>query len=145
MLYIVASYHCMQFQGKLMNQTWENCKKPSFGLDFGPFRQNLGPKKIYLLILHILDVWNCCKLSLYSISRKTNKPNLRKWQKKPSFRPDFGPFGPSSGFQFFFFFFQKSGFVLRLSFFLQKTIYYGHLSSCKTSAKTNDTILKTAI
>ena len=43
------------------------------------------------------------------------------------------------------FFFQKSGFVLRLSFFLQKTIYYGHLSSCKISAKTNDTILKTAI
>ena len=46
---------------------------------------------------------------------------------------------------FFFFFFQKSGFVLRLSFFLQKTIYYGQLSSCKISAKTNDTILKTAI
>ena len=46
---------------------------------------------------------------------------------------------------FFFFFFQKSGFVLRLSFFLQKTIYYGQLSSCKISAKTNDTVLKTAI
>ena len=27
MLDIVASYHCMQFQGKLMNQTWENGKK----------------------------------------------------------------------------------------------------------------------
>ena len=24
MLYIVASYRCMQFQRKLMNQTWEN-------------------------------------------------------------------------------------------------------------------------
>ena len=24
MLDILASYHCMQFQGKLMNQTWEN-------------------------------------------------------------------------------------------------------------------------
>ena len=31
MLYIVVSYHCMQFQGKLMKQTWENGKKPSFG------------------------------------------------------------------------------------------------------------------
>ena len=31
MLDIVASYHCMQFQGQLMNQTWENGKKPSFG------------------------------------------------------------------------------------------------------------------
>ena len=28
MLDIVASYHCMQFQGKLINQTWENGKKP---------------------------------------------------------------------------------------------------------------------
>ena len=29
MLDIIANYHCMQFQGKLMNQTWENDKKPS--------------------------------------------------------------------------------------------------------------------
>ena len=36
---IVGSYHCMQFQGKIMNQTWENSKKPSFGPEFGP---NLG-------------------------------------------------------------------------------------------------------
>ena len=27
MLEVVASYHCMEFQGKLMNQTWENDKK----------------------------------------------------------------------------------------------------------------------
>ena len=40
---IVASYDCMLFQGKLMNQTWENGKKPSFGTDFGPFGPNLGP------------------------------------------------------------------------------------------------------
>ena len=26
MLNIVATYHCMQFQGKLMNQTWKNDK-----------------------------------------------------------------------------------------------------------------------
>ena len=32
MLDIVASYHCMQFQGRLTNQTWENGKKPSFTL-----------------------------------------------------------------------------------------------------------------
>ena len=36
MLYMFASYHCMQFQGKIMNQTWENGKKPGFGHDFGP-------------------------------------------------------------------------------------------------------------
>ena len=43
MLYIVASYQCMQFQGKLMNQTWENGKKPGLGSDFGLFGPNLGP------------------------------------------------------------------------------------------------------
>ena len=44
MLDIVVSYQCMQFQGKLMNQTWENGKKPSFGPDFSPSGPNLGPK-----------------------------------------------------------------------------------------------------
>ena len=32
-------------------------------------------------VLPLLDVTHCCKLSLYVISRKTNKSNLRKWQK----------------------------------------------------------------
>ena len=44
MLGIIASYHCMNFQEKLMNQTWENGKKPSFGTDFGTFGPNLGPQ-----------------------------------------------------------------------------------------------------
>ena len=40
MVYIVASYHCMQFQGKLINQTWKKGKKPSFGPDFDLFGPN---------------------------------------------------------------------------------------------------------
>ena len=133
MLNIVASYYAimkflMQFQGKLMNETWENGKKPSFKLNFGPqktflwilphldvrhycklslyltsrktkktklekmvknlvlspilacFNQNLVPK-IFLWVSHLLDVMDCCKLSLYAISRKINEPNLRKWLK----------------------------------------------------------------
>ena len=36
MLYIATSYHHMQFQGKLMNQTWENGKKLSFGPKLWP-------------------------------------------------------------------------------------------------------------
>ena len=39
MLDIVASYHCMHFQGKLMMQTLENSEKPHFWPDLGP----LGP------------------------------------------------------------------------------------------------------
>ena len=39
MLYIIVSYHYMQFQGKLMNQTSENGKKPSLGLILTPLVQ----------------------------------------------------------------------------------------------------------
>ena len=69
----------MQFKGKLMNHTWENGKNPNFGPDFGPFRPKVGPQKYFLWILPLLHVIHCCKLSLYAILRKTNKPNLRKW------------------------------------------------------------------
>ena len=41
----------------------------------------LAPTKISSLILPLLHVRHCCKLSMYAISRKTNDPNLRKWQK----------------------------------------------------------------
>ena len=42
MLKIVASYHCMQFQGKLMIQTQENGKEPHFGPTLAPLGLNLG-------------------------------------------------------------------------------------------------------
>ena len=53
--------------------------------------------KIFSWTSPLLDVRHSCKLSLYAISRKTNKPNLRKWQKKPSFGPNFDPFSQNSG------------------------------------------------
>ena len=34
----------MQFQGKLMNQAWENGKRPNFVPDFGMFGPNLDPQ-----------------------------------------------------------------------------------------------------
>ena len=43
MLGIVASYHCMQFQGKHVIQTQENGKKPHFGPDL----VSLGPNLRY--------------------------------------------------------------------------------------------------
>ena len=55
MLEIVASYHCMQFQGKLMNQTWENGQKLA-----------LSVTRYYGQLL------SC------TISEKTNDPILRK-------------------------------------------------------------------
>ena len=93
MLEIVASYHFLQFQEKLKNQTWENGKKSSFRSDFGP---NLGPKFFfmgftstrYYILLQAITVW--LLQAITAISRRTNEPNLRKC-KKPSFRNNFGP------------------------------------------------------
>ena len=44
--------HCsklssMQFKGKLINQTWENGKKPNFESDFAPFGPNSSPKDFF--------------------------------------------------------------------------------------------------
>ena len=54
-------------------------KTPSFGLDLA----QIWSPKTFLWVLLLLDVRNCCKLSLYVNSRKTNELNLRKWQKNP--------------------------------------------------------------
>ena len=48
MLYSLASYHCMQFQGKLINKISENDKKPNFGPDFGSFGIKLGPQNFFV-------------------------------------------------------------------------------------------------
>ena len=79
-LYIVASYHCMQFLKKLMNQTQDNGKKLALGL-ISAYLPKFAPQSFCLWILPLLDVTHCCKLSLYAISKKINEPNLRKWQK----------------------------------------------------------------
>ena len=66
--------------------------KPNFGPDFYLFDLNLGSilagygpnlvPKNFLWDLTLPYVMDCCKLSLYAISRETNTPNLRKQQKK---------------------------------------------------------------
>ena len=43
-----VQYHCMQFQGKLMNQTWENGKKTNTETDFDSFGPNLGSKNFFM-------------------------------------------------------------------------------------------------
>ena len=87
----------MQYKEKLMNQIWENGKISNFGPSFA----QIWTPKTFLWNLLLLEVRNCCKLSLCSISGKTNAPNLRK-QKKPSFGPDFDQFCPKFGPTIFF-------------------------------------------
>ena len=95
MLDIIASYHCIQFQGNLMNQPWENGQKPSFGPNFGP---TLDPQNFFVGFMHFM---HCCKLTLYAISSKTNEPNLTNWQ-KTYFRAQFWPLRPKFKPQIFF-------------------------------------------
>ena len=63
-----------------MNQTWENSEKPNFQSNFASFGQNVGPPKFFV-DLPLLVARHCSKLSSYAVLKKTNKPNLRKWQK----------------------------------------------------------------
>ena len=89
MLDIIASYHCLQFYGKLMNQTSENGKKSSFGPDFRLF----GPNSTLAHLPQILateffffEFFSQAlsvtryhgQLSSCTISEKTNDPILRK-------------------------------------------------------------------
>ena len=85
----VPSYHPMQFKGKLMNHTWENAKNLFWGLILA----QIWSLNFFLLVLPLVDVIHCCKLSLYAISRKTKEPNLRKWQ-KTQFQAQFYPLSP---------------------------------------------------
>ena len=50
-------------------------------LVLGPIWLQFDPQKIFSWVSPLLDVRNCYKVSLYAILRKTNEPNLRKWQK----------------------------------------------------------------
>ena len=98
---ISASYHCIQFQGKLMSQTLKNGKNTSFGPNFAPFWSKLGHQKYFWQALPPLHVRHCCQLLSYTKSRTTKDPNLRKWE-KPSFGTNFGLFGPNLGHQLFY-------------------------------------------
>ena len=55
-------------------------QKAYFRNNFGSFGPDFGPK-FFSQVLPLLHLRHCCKLSLYAISRKTNKANLRKWRK----------------------------------------------------------------
>ena len=100
MLEIVASYHFMQFPGKLMIQTQENGKEPQFGPDLGPsngeepqFGTDLGssgPSLCYHFFFFFFflssKIWLCqsldtvhVHLSSCKISEKPNDLILRKF------------------------------------------------------------------
>ena len=90
MLDIVASYHYTQLQGKLMNQTDENGKKPlSFGSDFGTFGPNSGRQFFFFFKKNLAPSVTRYHglLSSCTISEKTNDAILRKLSDGRTDRP----------------------------------------------------------
>ena len=79
MLDFVASYHCMQFHGKLMIQTRENDKKPHLGPNFGPLGSNPGHQFSFFFNLALSVTRYHSRLLSCTISEKTNDPILRKF------------------------------------------------------------------
>ena len=76
----------------------KNSKKLAFNPDFDTFLPKYGPNFFFFFFLWLfalLDVMHCCKLSMYTISRKINEPNWENGKKNPSFGKYFCPFGPN--------------------------------------------------
>ena len=67
----------MQFKGKLMNQTWENGKKPNLGSDFGLFDPNVGPQNLSreftstssYTLFQVIILWNFKKKIMNQIEK----------------------------------------------------------------------------
>ena len=87
MLDNVASYHCLQFHGKLKNQTWENGKKTTWLQDwFWPLRPKFGPQNFFhgLYLYCMFDI-----VSSYHCMQLQEKLMNQTWEndEKPSFGP----------------------------------------------------------
>ena len=95
MLGIVPSCNPVQYERKLIMETWENGEKPNFGPDFGRFSPNLGLQKFsqgfYLCwMLELSQALFVCNF------RKNYDQNSRKLQTS-SFWAWFMPVGPKFG------------------------------------------------
>ena len=88
-------------------------------------------QKFFFVVLPLLNASHCCKLLLHAISRKTNNPNSRKWQ-KTSFLVWFRSVGPKIQAAIFF-----PKIWLRQSLAIK--VSYHHVQNQK---KNNDLILK---
>ena len=78
MLDIGRSYHCIQFQRKLMIQTQENGEKPHFGPNFGWLGSNSGRQFFFKNLASSVTRYHG-QLSSCTIIEKTDDPILRKF------------------------------------------------------------------
>ena len=76
-LELIPTYHCTQYQGKLMNQTWEIEKKNLFWIRFWPIRPKFGSTIFFSQKMASLVARCHGQLSSSTIPEKTNDPILR--------------------------------------------------------------------
>ena len=101
-LYIVPSYHPMQVQGKLSNQTSENGKKSNFGANFDPLDPSwpLSPK-FYVDFTSVNSQTLPQANILCNIQKKEINQSSENGEKH-NFGPNFDSFGPNLGPLIFF-------------------------------------------
>ena len=78
MLDIVANYHRIQFQERIMVHSQANGEKPHFGFDLGPLNPNLG-RQFFVKTLALSVTGYHGQVSTCIISEKTNDTILRKF------------------------------------------------------------------
>ena len=84
---IIASNHCMQFQGKLKNQNMRKWKKKtSFGHDFGPMAQIRTVRKFFIfknltwLVIRYHSQLSSCTISEKLMIQSSEKLVMGSWQ-----------------------------------------------------------------
>ena len=83
----------MQSKGKLVNQPYENGKKTNFGPNFGLFGQTLGPQN-FIFAGFTSTTSKALFLAITVCNFKENYWTKFEEMAKPSFGPNFDPFGP---------------------------------------------------
>ena len=81
MLDIVASYHCIQFQGKLIIQSQEDGEKPHFGYNLGPTGPNSG--QILFFFFFFFKIWPPWSLDImvsYHHVQYQEKLMIQSWE-----------------------------------------------------------------
>ena len=70
---LVPRHNPIQLIGKIKTQTWENGKKPNFGVDLGSFDPNLGPQFFFVgftsMMFDIVASYHCMQFQWRPMSQ----------------------------------------------------------------------------
>ena len=97
---LLVAIHCSKLSSytiyrKTNKANWKKWQKKN---TLGPILAQTWVSNFFSWVLPLPDVRDCCKLSIYAISRKSNEPNLRKWTNFGSLGPNLNPKNYFCGF-----------------------------------------------